>query len=134
MYDIDMNEFEPNNNEQSDQEPGRIEEENIQTEIETIIRTVEGGRPFTPELLGRFQELNEQLIDNKPDTERVTAQFELSLSVADLKFTAGYINEAVEDLEELLYLVENAGDEYEHISELASDRIAQYRDRAETNE
>lgn len=106
------------------QEPGQIESQNIRNEMAAIEEDIEAGNTLTPELLFHYQELGGMLADTETDGE--TARFLLAFDSATLKFKSGFIEAAIEDLQELADAAYQRGEEFDRIVEMADDRRAEY--------
>lgn len=98
--------------------------QNVRNEMAVIEGDIEAGNPLTPELLGYFQELGAKLADQEPNIEG--ARFILAFDSAVLKFKAGFIEAAIEDLQELADCAYQAGEQYDAIVEMADDRRGEY--------
>lgn len=108
-------------------EAGEVEGQNIRNEMAAIELDIEAGNPLTPELLGHFQELGGRLADQEPSLESgQLARFYLAYDSAALKFKAGFIEAAIDDLVELGDVAYAAGEAYAEIVTMADDRRAEY--------
>lgn len=126
-YSDAMNEHEPLgqiDGQETTQESDKIESQNIRNEMAAIEEDIEAGNPLTPELLFHFQELGGRLADTEADGE--TARFLLAFDSAALKFKSGFIEAAIEDLQELADAAYQRGEHFDHIVEMADDRRVEY--------
>lgn len=100
---------------------------NIENEMAAIEADIEAGNTLTPELLGHFQELGGRLADRETDiVQGQLARFMLDYDSAALKFKAGYIEAAIEDLQILGDTAYQGGEQYAQIVEMADSRRAEY--------
>lgn len=101
-----------------------IQLHNFRNEMGVIEEDIEAGGPLTPELLGHFQELGAQIADQEPNV--ALARFMLAFDSATLKFKAGFIEAAIDDLQELADSAYQAGEEFDPVVEIADDRRKEY--------
>ncbi len=119
-----MNENEPQPAPETSETPDNVETENIRSQMAAIESDIEAGNPLTPKLLGYFQELGAHLADKEADGD--TARFLLAYDSAVLKFKGGFIEAAIEDMQELGDTAYQAGEQFSQIVEMADDKKAEY--------
>jgi|GEM_PF-6786185 len=124
-----MSEQEPHGIEPEDREPGQIEQENVRAELEAIRNSINPENPLTSELLGRYEDLAKRLREQDADYVAETkTRFEFMFETADLKYRSGFLDMAIEDLDELIFSVEQMGGEHDDILDRAIEIRTRYEE------
>ncbi len=123
-----MSEIEREQQPTGEEESGQVEDKNIRDEMATIMQDIEAGNSLTPELLGHFQELGGRLADMESLADGQTARLMLDFDCTALKFRAGFIEEAIDDLDDLIRNAreDNFDRKRDQIIEMAFDRRDEY--------